>query len=79
VTLQYTDKPNQIDVTEDFVFTPAKKTADPWKLSIKNKALKKYTWQATFYLTDGSHRSSAAASTSEDAIVLELPAKAVGA
>src|SRR5205085_1153040 len=74
VALHYSDLPNQLDAGEDFIFTKDKKASAAWKLPIKDKTKKSYIYNATFYLMDGSHRSVADTTISDDTIVLELPA-----
>jgi hypothetical protein len=71
VNLHYVDAANQIDATEDLVFTAAKKTAPTWKLPIKNKTLKQYTYKVTYYKTDGTHVDSAELKSSDTDLVLD--------
>jgi len=71
LNLHYVDAANQIDAIEDVVFTAAKKTAPAWKLPIKNKALKQYTYKVTYYKTDGTHVDSAEITTKDGDLVLD--------
>jgi hypothetical protein len=76
VSAHYVDAANAIDETEDFVFTAAKTTASPWVLPIKNVTQKGYTYNATFYMTDGTQASIPDTKTTDGTIILQLPAQA---
>jgi hypothetical protein len=71
VNLHYVDAANQIDAREDVVFTATKKTAPTWKLPLKNKALKQYSYKVTYYKTDGTNISSAELTSSDGDLVLD--------
>ena len=71
VTVHYTDAANQIDTTENFVFTPAKKTVPTWKLPIKDKTKQQYAYQAVYYLTNGTHQDSGLVTSSDNSLVLD--------
>lgn len=75
VNIHYTDPANTIDSSEDFVFTQAKSAGVTWNIPIKNPALKKYTYNATFYMADATvpHKQIPDTPSSEDTIILEVP------
>jgi hypothetical protein len=75
VTVHYTDAANQIDSSEDFIFSAAKPTAPAWVLPIKNPTALSYTYSATFYMADGTQVPIPDTTTSDGTIVLQLPAQ----
>jgi hypothetical protein len=73
VVCRYQDPPNHIDVSEDFVFTNAARTAGPWSLGIMDKANRQYTYGVTYYMADGTSRTVPDVATTDPKIVLEVP------
>lgn len=76
VSAHYVDTANAIDQTEDFVFTAAKPTCPAWVLPIKDATQKSYTYNATFYMADGTQVSLPDTKTTDDTIILQLPVTA---
>jgi hypothetical protein len=74
VTAHYADSANAIDVTDDFVFTAARPTAPAWSIPVKDAAKLAYDYTATFYLSDGTQRSTSTSNVTDGTIVLQVPA-----
>ena len=74
VSLQYDDPDNDVHETASAVFRAGAPTSWKWATDLKDKTRKAYTWSATFYLTDGTHRDVASTTTSDGTVVLEVPA-----
>ena len=77
LTLHYADPANHIDVSDDFVFTPAKPTAGPWKVPIKDAAKFGYDYAATFYMVDATHLTIPTTTATDPLLVLD-PAASTG-
>jgi hypothetical protein len=75
VSLHYTDPANDIDESKDCIFK-AGDTVPPfvWNVNLKDKQKSDYTWQASYFFTDGTSRKTDEVSTDEQTLVLETPA-----
>jgi hypothetical protein len=72
VKLSYEDRLNGIAETDSIRLVEGV-TPDPWSVDIKDKAKNDYSVKAQFFLKDGSKKEASFSSTDE-ALVLELPA-----
>jgi hypothetical protein len=72
VHVAYTDAANGIDEEKT---VPIKSGVTPgiWSVKLKDKTKKSFSWSATYYLNDSSHRSSAPVTTEDTTVVLQLP------
>lgn len=61
--------------TENEIFTPDKSDTRTVKISLNEGAPKEFSWSAQYYMQDGSKRDFEAAPTTEEVIILELPAQ----
>lgn len=73
VSAHYVDAANAIDVTDDFVFTPARPVAPPWNVEIKDTTKKSFDYAATFYMNDGTQRTSSRTAVGDPTIILQTP------
>lgn len=74
VSLAYVDEANSINQTGDLVFRAGSTAAAKWAYSMKDKTKKDFTWKATFFMADGSSKTAGPTTTSEETIVLQVPA-----
>ena len=72
LTLKYEDRLNGIAETDSVRLVDGA-MPDPWTVNIKDKTKTEYSVAAKFFLKDGS-KKEAAFSSSDEALVLELPA-----
>jgi hypothetical protein len=72
-SLHYQDAANSIDERKDFILKQGSQMAT-WSVKLKDKTKNSYTWQATYFMGDGSKRDTPEASTSDLTLILELPA-----
>jgi hypothetical protein len=80
VSLQYTDPENGINERKDIIFKPGATDSVNWKVELKNKTKRSYTWQAMYFMADGSMTKTDLIDTEEPTLVLELSkAKAAAA
>jgi hypothetical protein len=75
VRLKYTDDENDIDEGEEFTFTSDDKEEKQWLVFKKDPKKKTYQWQADFYMTDGSVRTTKLATKDNENLILVLPAR----
>ena len=73
VSLHYADAANQIDETNDLVFTPTRPSAAPWVVPLASAANSVFTYAATFYNSDGTETSIPVTSTKDPTIILQVP------
>ncbi len=73
VSLHYTDPTNEVDESKDCIFKPGT-TVPPfvWNVNLKDKQKSDYTWQASYFLNDGSIQKTDEVTTDDQTIVLEL-------
>jgi hypothetical protein len=79
VALHYADPANQIDESDDMVFTSAKPNAPPWAVPIKDPAKLSFDYTITFYNADSTQQTVPLTTTSDPTIVLQVPPAAAGA
>jgi hypothetical protein len=75
VALAYADPANGINA-QTTIPVKSGTTPAPWKVACKDPTKNKFTWSATYYLSDANntHLTSAAVTTSDTVVVLQLPA-----
>ncbi len=73
VSLRYADPKNNIDEKHDVIFRPGANSAATWKVEIKDKKQKQYTWHASYFLKDGSVKNTDEVTTGDETLILELP------
>lgn len=71
-SLHYQDVVNSIDERKDFIMKQGSQMTT-WSVKLKDKAKNSYTWQATYFMGDGSKRNTAETPTSDLTLILELP------
>ncbi|NJK53419.1 MAG: hypothetical protein HC936_12515 [Leptolyngbyaceae cyanobacterium SU_3_3] len=74
VSLDYSDKTNDINEHHELVFDGSSKAPQSWVLPLKDKDKNKYDWYATFYLKDGTERKTKMETTPNLTIPLRVPA-----
>ncbi|MCY7279037.1 MAG: hypothetical protein LH702_36200 [Phormidesmis sp. CAN_BIN44] len=72
VSLSYEDQANDIVERYDMTFDSTAKTPQTWSVALKNKHLNKYTWNAIFYMNDGTERKMNANPQMTDSLTLPL-------
>ncbi len=72
VSLSYEDQANDIVERYDMTFDGTAKTPQTWSVALKNKHLNKYTWNAVFYMNDGTDRKANATPQMTDSLTLPL-------
>lgn len=77
VSLHYSDPANQIDERIDMIFEPTNKAPQTWTLPLKDKTKTKYSYEANFFMADGSTLTSEAKDTDQLSIVLRVPSAQV--
>lgn len=82
VSLSYKDKKidaatgqvvYDIDENKDIIIKAGPASLPVWTVKIKDKTKKSYTWQATFFMKDGTTKKTEPLTSSESTIVLEVP------
>lgn len=74
VELKYDDEENDVHEREDFTFKAGALDPQTWTLKLKDKSKTEYSWEATYFMQDGS-RVSVDPSVSDDlTLFLETPA-----
>jgi hypothetical protein len=82
VSLNYQDKKidtateqvvYDIDEKKDFIITAVSTNTLSWTVKLKDKTKNSYTWQATFFMKDGSTKKTEPMTTGETTILLEVP------
>jgi hypothetical protein len=76
VSVHYTDQVNQIDESDDLIFTQSKQGAQTWTLPIKDASKAAYQYTTTFFNTDSTQVTLTPVNTSENTILLENTAAA---
>ncbi|BAU15063.1 hypothetical protein LEP3755_56200 [Leptolyngbya sp. NIES-3755] len=72
VSLSYEDLKNDIIARTDLTFDASAKTPQTWSVPLKDKHLNKYSWNAVFYMADGSERKLNATPQLSDSLTLAL-------
>ncbi|MBE9013159.1 hypothetical protein IQ250_23445 [Pseudanabaenaceae cyanobacterium LEGE 13415] len=72
VSLLYEDIKNDIIARTDLTFDATAKTPQTWSVPLKDKHLNKYSWNAVFYMADGSERKMNATPQLSDSLTLAL-------
>lgn len=73
VSLNYIDTENDIDETGDIIFRDGSIAPQTWNFTFEDKTRREYTWTATYFMTDGSSKTTGKVTTKNETIV--LPAK----
>ncbi len=74
LTLRYSDPANGIEDREDFVLSRDRRPANlPWRVAIKDLALRSYTLTATYFMSDGSRRAQGPMEVADEVVILDLP------
>lgn len=72
VSLSYEDTKNDIVQRFDMTFDSTTKASQTWSVALKDKHLNKYSWNAVFYMVDGSERKMNATPQLTDSLTLAL-------
>lgn len=72
VKMSYADG-NQNDDQNTSIAVKPNAAPPPWRIKVTDKKANSFSWQATFYLKDGSSRASSPTTTSDTNVVLQLP------
>jgi hypothetical protein len=72
VSLSYEDNVHDIVERYDMTFDGTAKTPQTWSVALKDKHLNKYTWNAVFYMNDGTERKANATPQLTDSLTLPL-------
>ncbi|HTE24171.1 hypothetical protein [Flavitalea sp.] len=73
ITLHYTDTVNDIDEVIDCIFRPGATAPFEWTVNLKDKQNSKFSWEANYFLVDGSVKRPTRVTTDELTILPELP------
>jgi hypothetical protein len=74
VTLRYQDPANNIDEVEDIIFKASDASTVRWVFSFKDKTKLGYTWEASYFMVDGSVKKAGPETTEEESLILQMPA-----
>lgn len=73
VVLQYDDVENDVHMPGSNVFKSGSPTTWRWSVDIKDKNKRTYSWSATYYMVDGTHREVGPNTSGDLTLVLEVP------
>ena len=56
-SMSYQDPEGAVSVAKDFLFSQLKSASQVWKVDLKNKEYKKYTYKITYFMIDGLQKT----------------------
>lgn len=71
VSLNYKDPEQAVAITKDFIFSPTKKDSVTWKVELKDAQHDQYTYQITYFMTDGLQKTVGPEDTNERTVILD--------
>jgi hypothetical protein len=75
VALRYEDLANAVTQAKDLIFRDGS-PEQTWEVELKDKTKREYTWEAAYFLVDGTKRTAGPERSSEQTLVLQVPALA---
>lgn len=73
VELTYADGDNGVSERQDFIFAGNRPQEQIWNLKLKDKTHVDYTWEATYFMADGSRNSQGPTTTDDLTLILDGP------
>jgi hypothetical protein len=73
VALAYSDPVNNIEKQSEVVFVADAEDPVTWQVELKDDSKRAYQWKATFFMTDGSTRTTTPVMTKDLSVILQLP------
>ncbi|NER82023.1 MAG: hypothetical protein F6K42_21170 [Leptolyngbya sp. SIO1D8] len=74
LSLRYADTANGVNERKDFIFRNGAANMTTWTIELEDKNQLEYTWQAMYFMVDGSRKETDAIATTDPTIILEVPA-----
>jgi len=72
VALSYSDSVNNVEKQSEIVFVADAEDPVTWQVELKDDSKRAYQWQATFFMTDGSTRTTTPVITKDLTVILQL-------
>jgi hypothetical protein len=73
VQLEYVDGENNVNERKDFTFKEGALDPAKWHIKLKDKSKNSYSWQATYFMKDGSRQETEPEVVDDLTLFLELP------
>jgi hypothetical protein len=77
VALRYEDPAHGVHQVKDMIFREGS-PEQTWEVELKDRAQQEYTWAATYFLADGSQRTTGPERSSEPTVLLQFPGPVPG-
>lgn len=72
VALSYSDPANNVEKQSEVVFVADAEDPATWQVKLKDDSKRAYQWQATFFMIDGSRRTTTPVTTTDVTVILQL-------